>query len=192
MKWSFFFEAGAIDLDLAFSTPLRGIHRTIRACEEPGGVVPVVREDGDADAGADTMHTRADANGLLELLQGTTRDIEGGVDFSDRFEDHDELVAAQSGDRIPGANHVLQSSGDGAQNTVSLGMAKSIVDAFEPVEVEEEDRGLFFGPLSACQSVFQARFQKEAVGQARQGIVMGEVRERGLGPKVRDHGHVSA
>jgi len=87
----------------------------------------------------------------------------------------DELVAAQAGDEIGFAHDLGQAAGDLAQQVIANLVAERVVDDLEAVEVEEHDRHL---PLvAAClgQQLGKAHEQGEAVGQAGQCIVLGDV-----------------
>ena len=52
-----------------------------------------------------------------------------------------ELVAAEASDEVLAADRALDRVGDAAQHAVACRVAVDVVDALEPVEVEEPDRG---------------------------------------------------
>jgi hypothetical protein len=82
--------------------------------------------------------------GYLERL-GQRRDDPGGdlgrlVDRSDTLEHHGELVAAEAGGEVGGAQVQPQPVGDPDQQQVARRVAERVVDRLEPVEVDEEQR----------------------------------------------------
>src|SRR5690625_4506171 len=55
---------------------------------------------------------------------------------------YSEFVAAQSGHQVAGADAVCEAVGDGLQEGVAGVVSESVVDLFEPVEVEQEQPDL--------------------------------------------------
>ena len=71
-------------------------------------------------------------------------------------------------------------------------MAKAVVDVLEAVEVDEEEADGLRLASATIESLLQAVDEYLSVRQARQAIVLGDVREGELGPlalgDVGDHG----
>ncbi len=81
-----------------------------------------------------------------------------------------ELVTAQAGHRVPGAQHGLQARGDRRQQDVPGAVAEAVVDGREPVEVEEQH---LHGIAAALLEGGLDRVREGApVGQAGQVVVV--------------------
>ncbi len=89
--------------------------------------------------------------------------------------DHGELVAAEPGHQIVAAQRVRQPERDAADQFVADVMAERVVDVLEVVEVDIEHRG----GAAAGADLFDHRLQPlaeiDAVGQAAQRVVHGEM-----------------
>ena len=80
-----------------------------------------------------------------------------------------------------GADGALQARGGGLEQAVAGGVAERVVDVLEAVEVEEQHRDARVLPARAHDRARQALRQQRAVGQAGEGVVVGEVAQFLLG-----------
>ena len=80
-----------------------------------------------------------------------------------RGQQHDELVAAQTGDEVAVAADRAQPVGDLDEDAVAGGVAEAVVDRLEAVEVEQHDRGTGAGGT-------RPRGEVRPVGQAGQRV----------------------
>jgi len=81
---------------------------------------------------------------------------------------------------------VLEPARDAKQELVADGVAEAVVDVFETVEVEEEDREMRRRtPLHVCQGAGQAIDEEHPVRKPRQPVVEGVMLELVLGPLSR-------
>ena len=87
------------------------------------------------------------------------------------FAQDDELVAAQTGEGVAGAEDAGQAVGDGDQQLVTDVVTVRVVDRLELVEVGEEDRHDLVGALAAQDRVVEALHQQRAVRQAGERVV---------------------
>ena len=92
-----------------------------------------------------------------------------------------ELVAAEAGDDVAGAQVGAQPRRDGAQQGVAGVVAEAVVDQLEVVEVEEEDPDRRAGDRGAAERVVDRVDEAEPVGQAGEGVVEDAVAERLVG-----------
>jgi hypothetical protein len=75
--------------------------------------------------------------------KGTFNSIDDGIDFlaiRHTLEQHDKLISAKASDVIPIADALLQASGDFTQHPVSEQMPMAVVDLFEVVQIDEQNR----------------------------------------------------
>jgi hypothetical protein len=106
----------------------------------------------------------------------------------DVFEQDRELVAAQPGDSVAGAQVRFEPPRDAHQKLVADHVPERVVDHLEAVEVEEEQRERPSGPPpGALDGELEVIHEEGAVGQPRQRVVQRAVDELLLGPlAVRD------
>ena len=69
-------------------------------------------------------------------------DAAGGDSRRRAGDHHRELVAAEAGDHVAGAQHAAQALGDDLEQAVAGPVAERVVDDLEVVEVDEQDRDL--------------------------------------------------
>ncbi len=92
----------------------------------------------------------------------------------------DELVAAQAGHRVAGAQHLAEPIGHTDDQLVAGRMAGHVVDGLEAVDVDEEDGRADGAPGGGVDGLGQALEEEDPVGQAGQRVVEGLVGEAGL------------
>ncbi len=114
---------------------------------------------------------------LAQALEHPLGDVDGLLRALHLLDQDGELVAAEAGDRVGRADGVAQAMRDLLQHRVAGGMAEAVVDRLEVVEVDEDHahRRLLAG--RAGERVADAIGEERAVGEARDGIVEGLVRE---------------
>jgi hypothetical protein len=98
---------------------------------------------------------------------------QAGIGIGQVDEDRDELVTAETGERVPFAQDLLHAAGDGRQNLVAGGVSVLIVDRLEAIEVEIDHRQRLPAALRLGNRVPQAVAEQRAVGQAGEDIVIG-------------------
>lgn len=105
-----------------------------------------------------TCERRQDASGHRGCL----------LDRSCLSEQDGELVAAEARDRIDTAGGVEEEPGGRLQQLIARRVSMTVVDALEPVEVDEEDAGLAGIDLQGLSHLF---LKERAVGEPGQRIV---------------------
>ncbi len=97
-----------------------------------------------------------------------------------------ELVAAEAGDGVAGAEVRAQPRRDRPQQLVALVVAEAVVDQLEVVEVEEEDAHGGSGVLGAGQRLVKGVDELGAVGKAGEGVVEDPVAKLVVGEAALD------
>ena len=142
------------------------------------GVVDAGPADGRAQAGLDRDGAAVEAERLVEGVEDAGRDPAGGVDVGDPLQQHGELVPAQAGRGVAGAQASLEPPGRGHQQLVAGGVAEAVVDVLEVVQVDEQHGQV--GLVGTGQGVLDPLGEQGPVGQAGQAVVERLVDELGL------------
>jgi hypothetical protein len=66
--------------------------------------------------------------------------------------EHGELVSAEAGQGVAGAEDGLQPLGQGLQDLVADGVPKAVVDDLEPIDVDEEQTDRSRAATEPCQA----------------------------------------
>ena len=141
-----------------------------------GGLLRAAAET-EADAERDHDVVIADADRRVEGADQALGDGDGLALVADAVEEQRELVAAEAGDGVAGADAGGERAADGDQDRVADGVAEGVVDALEVVDVDGDDRDLTLDALRAGDGVLQAVHEERAVGEAGEGVVEGLVGE---------------
>ena len=134
---------------------LGGVHREVGVAQQ----VVAGLGGGDADAGAQVQALALEHHGRGEHLEQA---LDEHLGLARAAGEDRELVAAQAGDGVVGAQRVAQPLAADLEQAVAGGVAERVVDLLEVVEVEEGDhRGLARGerlgdPLLEQRAVRQA------------------------------------
>ncbi len=97
---------------------------------------------------------------------------DGGVPiFLDGRKDHGELVAAQPAHRVAVAGCLFEQLGDIFEQFVAGVVAEGVVDVFEAVQIQHQQRHDFAIPPGSAQHLVQAVGEQLAIGQAGHRIV---------------------
>ena len=94
------------------------------------------------------------------------------VDF---VQEHSKLVTAQAPQDVTCTAATAQFSRYFLQDVVTGGMTQRIVDLFEAVEVDEQDRAAAVVTANFGEVLFQALVEAAPIEQAGERIVVGEV-----------------
>ena len=142
--------------------------------EQRVGILPVLGEQGDADAGRD-LDLLA---GKIERRGDRSQDLVGQGGYVRAAADlrlhEQELVATQPGQGVGGADHGVDPLGYRAQQPIAHGMAQGVVDVLEAVEVEQEHGDHAALAASMGQLLAEPVMQQGAVGQPGEPVVQGQ------------------
>ena len=164
-------------LEVVSAQILRLVHRRVRVLEQLAHGGAVAREQADADAHGGHQRAAVDHHRRGQHLVDARR---GDADFIGRVDlvqHDDEFVAAHANHDVRGPHRRAHALGDLLQQLVAHFVAARVVDVLEAVEIEEQHREHLPGFLAARDGFGQVRLQEQAVRQARQVIVIGELVE---------------
>ena len=133
--------AGGVDLDGPLGR-LRDVERDVGAAQQLVGGGAVVREAGEADAGADVEQDPVDLERLLERGDQPLGDHAAALRAAGAGRQHGELVAAEAGEQVVAPERGAHAVGHVAEEAVAVGMAERVVDGLEVVEVDQQQRQL--------------------------------------------------
>ncbi len=167
-------EVAGEEAEGVLAVVLGAIHRRVGVAHQRAGIDRVLGEHAQADAGTDVAFV------LVELVAGAQRAEQafggqGRLAAVGRFEQDDELVAAESGHRILGTDAVEQPRGRLLEQLVAGDMAERVIDHLEVVEIDEHHAETFARALGARQRQVQAVVEQRPVGQPGQFVVRRQV-----------------
>ena len=164
---------------------LGGVHRDVGVLEQRLGVLAVLGVERDADARLDLDGELVELEPLGDRLAHARAGLDRGVGPADVGDQHRELVAAEAGDGVAGAQSRGQPRADRAQQQVAVVVAERVVDLLEAVEVDHQHgdlRGVARGELDR---LVHAVVEEHAVGQFGDVVVQRRVLARGGVPRPR-------
>ncbi|MDT4845737.1 hypothetical protein FQZ97_797330 [compost metagenome] len=157
-------------------------------------IVLAVREQADAEAGADEQLATVEVEGLVQCAQDPLRQVGGLVCVWAVVPEQAELVAAEPGQGHAALQLLLQAQADQLQQLVALGVAEAFVDVLEVVEVQQQQGTVLLFAAGAFQHLGDALGEQQAIGQVGQRVMVGEEVQLVLGTldraDVGEHRHV--
>nr|GFD20471.1 hypothetical protein [Tanacetum cinerariifolium] len=138
---------------------LRAVHRLIGMAEElrkVGGVFGVV---GDADAGQDLPVMALEDHGHGEGLADFFRHLAGILGAVDPVEQYHEFITADARHGIGFAHALFQAMGHFLEQQIACSVTEGVVDLFEFVQIQIEQRQTSFAGLRPLQRLQQAFLQ---------------------------------
>ena len=151
----------------------------IRSLRLKGGCFRV----SDTDAAGRKSLSGFERKARVHGCQHTIYDLNGRLDVAKRLKNDEKLIAAQTGHHIAGPNTFRQPFCDGDEELVSRSMTETVIDKFEVVQINEDNRD---SPCCMIDSqLLQMIEYLRPVGQARQGIMEG-LMEKFLRPLLDD------
>ena len=121
------------------------------------------------------MPSTSNCSSRARRIRPATSAASAGV--RDPVEQDGELVAAEAGDRVRRANGALEAPRHLLQHRVAGRVAEAVVDGLEVVQVDEHDADRRAAADRAHDRVLDAVGEQRAVGEARDRVVEGLVRE---------------
>jgi hypothetical protein len=158
-------------VDPVTSLAFRLVARGISSAQQLGRRGAAVADRHDSYAHADAERPAIAGERLIGDRPSELFGQPNSLDQAAMFQQHTELIAAQTGQRVAGAHPAPEQAAEIAQELVSCVVAAGVVDSLEAVQVEEAERvpGSFL--RCAGQSLGQAPLELGAVDQARQGVM---------------------
>ena len=148
---------GGVDLVLGLGL-LGRVHGDVGAAQQRVGVLTVLREAGDADAGADLERQLVDHERLADRLEQARDDhVQDGDVVGVLGEQDPELVAAEACDE-PALPDRRSDAGRAPQQHVAVVVAERVVDLLEAVKVHEQhgEAGRLTLPRWRCAALIAA------------------------------------
>jgi len=152
--------------------PVRPVVGSVRQRDtDAGGEEHVARVEGEGIV-EDALHAFGDGSHLVDLLDAVTYDR--------------QLVAAEAGDAVAGAQDTFDPAGDDGQQRVAGVVAEAVVDDLEFVEVDEYQTHERPAP-GPQERVGECLDELDAVRKVGQRVVARVVRERRLDALLLGH-----
>jgi hypothetical protein len=151
------------------------IHFGVGGFEQGFGGVAVFGEDGEADAGTGVKFGTEDVGGFSKLFGEAVHDggeLAVGAYF---IEDDDKLIPAEARNGFASSCDGAQTGCDYEEELIAGIVAEGIVDLFELVEIEEEDSDGALDATSSVDGLGELGHEESAVGEAGEGVVVGEM-----------------
>ncbi len=150
---------------------LGAIHGGVRVAQQLFGALFAAAAQSNADAGRRDIFVASQGEGRLQRFDDALGDARGLAGSGDVLDQHHELVAAQTRGCVFGPQTGAQSLSDFDQQLIAGFVAQAIVDVFEMIEIEKQNRARTFAALCAGDGAAQSLHQQRAVGQLGQRVV---------------------
>jgi hypothetical protein len=145
------------------------------AAQQRVQILPVGGIERDAHAGAQAHLVGCELEGRSHCLQDSAGDQCGRLRLGYLLQDDREFVAAEAGHRIALADGRPQALRHRPENLIAHRVAEPVVHCLEAVQVHEQQRHRAVMAAHLEHGLLQPVSQQQAVGQAGEHIVVGEV-----------------
>ena len=178
-------DASSHERSVVHRVPLRRVHVPVCPCKKLLARRSVLREHGPADAAVDLDGSAIHEERAAERVTEATDEYGGGLVRAGSGGDHDELVAADSGNGVALAQDRLEASCERLQHVVAGVMAAHVVDVLEAVEVDDDHGERLVGAPRPAECLLDAVLEEHAVGEPGERVVKG-ARMRAIDSPVQD------
>ncbi|MNG74352.1 hypothetical protein D3C79_328330 [compost metagenome] len=168
------FLARFVEINLAAAAMFGGITGDIRLRQQFAAIAAGSIDMGDACAGADVINFPFPKKRVLADMANQLLRQGFGLFPLAVEQDQAKFIAAEPGQAIAVAQVMFHQLGDIPQQRVACGMAGTVIDRLEAVEIEEDQRMLLLF-TGTGDGGFQALLKAGAVWQAGQRVVRGAV-----------------
>lgn len=115
------------------------IHGSISITKHIGGrLIADAGAEGNANAGAAEHLVTAEMERFFEQAQDAFRHNQCRLWFAQIFEEHGELVAAETRQGIAGAQAAFEASRKSDEQLIANQVSETVVNQFETIEIEEQ------------------------------------------------------
>src|SRR5512146_2530624 len=111
------------------------------------------------------MIRTVDRQRSLQRLKQSSRDVRGVFGRTHILEHRSELIATGSRQGVAVANAGGQSLSHFLQVKIPYAMSEAVIDLFETVEIDGENRHHALAATATCERLVQAVLQEDAVGK---------------------------
>ena len=155
------------DLEGGRALQLGAVHGGMGVAQERLRLGVGGRRGRDADGGGGEDLLPADGHGTGESGAEAVGHADEIVRLAEVVHEHRELIAAEVGQRVLGPHAGGEASRHRGQEVVSREVAEAVVDALEPVEVEDEDPERVIGVAAGARhGLTDAVEEQRPVGEA--------------------------
>ena len=123
----------------ALATSLRRIHRDVGVAQQVAGALDAGPARGHADAGADVHVAALDLEERAHRRGQPVGHAHRRLHVRRVAQEDGELVAAEPGGHVAGAQHRPEAIADGHQQRIAGSVTEAVVDELEVVQVDEQD-----------------------------------------------------
>ncbi len=162
-------------------------HRRVGVLEQLRPICSVCREHRQTNTGTHVHQMARQIKGGLQQLQNALRQLAQLLNPKRSLQQQGELIAAQARQGVAVITQLQKALGNQLQQLVTGIVAQAVVDAFEPVQVDKQQRQLAVLTTGTRHRRVQALGQQQAIGQLGQGVMVGQVVNFFLGALKRTH-----
>ena len=159
------------------------VERRVRAAQQRRRFGAVGRRLGDSDARPGENRGAVQHGRSVKAFRHLARPALGVIGVGSAADDHHELIAADTRDRLSGADGSGQPARNVPQQLVPGLVTEAIVDCLEAVEVQTEQREPFAVMLEPVERGAERGFERRTVRQPGERVVQCS----GFGSRLRDH-----
>ena len=116
------------------------IHRNVRVAQDVVRVLVAGRAQSDADARGGVNLISVEAERLRQLMLHALGDANRNIGIIETVEQDGELITAEPSRCVHWAQAALDAARDGDEQLIASGVAETVVDIFEAVEVKQHQR----------------------------------------------------
>ena len=164
-------QVGLVEADVVAAAFLGPVEREVGIADQLLDAVAVDRADRGADAGADEQPLVAIEEGPLQRADQRQAELLELVAALDLGHHDRELVAAEPAGGHLVRDHRLEAARDLLQQMVAGDVAEAVIDRFEAVEIDQQDRALRAAAARGVERGAEIVEQLEPVGKAGERVV---------------------
>ncbi|MNI31681.1 hypothetical protein D3C73_855690 [compost metagenome] len=163
---------------VAIATCALGLEqRGVGVAQQLFGAQRIARKQADANTRVDEQLVVIDRELLAQTIKDPLSQRRRLHQLRAVFCQHRELVTTQPGQGNARAEHRLQAFGHSLEQFVADGVAQAVVDHFEVIQIDQQQRTAALVDLCRRQGLLGAVGEQQAIGQVGQRIVVREVLE---------------
>ena len=150
-------------------------HGRVSIAQQGMGVMTILGIKADADADGENelelVHVQRFAQDFLQTLYA----VHGAFRFLERLHHHGKLITAKTGDGVLLPHRTPQPFGDFLQHLVAHGVAETVVDLLELVQVYVEHRQQLPAAADTAQGLLETVEEQLSVRQASEQVMVGQM-----------------
>jgi len=137
--------------------------------------IAILRMEGDPDAGGGAQFDALDADRRRQRGQYPIGHLQAFRSSRDRLQYDDELIAAQSRDRVDPAHDVAQPLRNFLEQFVARTMAQGVIDGLESIQIQKHQSERLAASVGKRYRLADPVFEQGAIWQSGEGVMGGEV-----------------